>query len=257
MTLPSILVIAVTVLFLALERVFPGRDLPHLKGWYFRALFVNLAQLAITLATAKLWIELFGDWSIFNFSAWNLPILEGFVGWFTGTFFFYWWHRIRHKNGFWLVFHQIHHSPSRIEVATSFYKHPLEIFSDAVLAALVLYPLLGCSMMGAFWYNFFAATGEYFYHANLRTPKWLRYFIQTPELHSIHHQYDVHKFNYADLPMWDRMFGTYKDTTEFAERCGFPLGAEEKLGAMLAFKDVYQEDPSYNLRFNPDSSAAG
>jgi hypothetical protein len=29
--------------------------------------------------------------------------------------------------------------------------------------------------MGAFWYNFFAATGEYFYHANIRTPKWLRY----------------------------------------------------------------------------------
>jgi sterol desaturase/sphingolipid hydroxylase (fatty acid hydroxylase superfamily) len=97
-------------------------------------------------------------------------------------------------------------------------------------------------MMGAFWYNFFAATGEYFYHANLKTPGWLRYFIQTPELHSIHHEYDVHKFNFSDIPIWDRVFGTYQDTTEFAARCGFPAGAEEKIGAMLAFKDVYFEE---------------
>jgi sterol desaturase/sphingolipid hydroxylase (fatty acid hydroxylase superfamily) len=240
LTLPSVLVILATVVFLALERLCPGRPLPFVKGWYLRVLLVNGAQLLITLATARLWIELFGDLSLFDLSAWNFPLLEGFVGWFVGAFFFYWWHVIRHKKGWWLVFHQIHHSPSRIEALTSFYKHPLEILSDALLSALVLYPLLGCSMMGAFWYNFFAATGEYFYHANVRTPPWLRYFIQTPELHSIHHQFDVHKYNFADLPLWNRLFGTYKDTTDFVDRCGFPVGAEERLVEMLAFKDVYE-----------------
>lgn len=238
MTLPSVLVIVSTLIFLVWERANPGRSLPNSKGWYGRALLINLAQLGITLATARLWIELF-DVSIFDLSSWNLPILEGFVGWLIGTFFFYWWHVLRHKKGFWLVFHQIHHSPSRIETVTSFYKHPVEIFCDALLSALVLYPLLGCSMMGAFWYNFFAATGEYFYHANIRTPHWLRFFIQTPELHSVHHEYDVHNYNFSDIPLWDRLFGTYKDTTEFADRCGFPEGAEKKLGAMLVFKDVY------------------
>jgi sterol desaturase/sphingolipid hydroxylase (fatty acid hydroxylase superfamily) len=243
MTLPSILVIVATIVFLVLERIFPGRALPYSKGWYGRALLINLAQLLITLSTARIWIDLFGGFSFFHFSDWNMPLTEGFVGWFVGTFFFYWWHRLRHKKGFWVVLHQIHHSPSRIEAITSFYKHPIEILSDAILSALVLYPLLGCSMMGAFWYNFFAATGEYFYHANIRTPKWLRYFIQTPELHSIHHQFDVHKYNFADIPIWDRLFGTYKDTTDFVERCGFPQGAEEKLAKMLAFKDVYREEP--------------
>jgi len=109
------------------------------------------------------------------------------------------------------------------------------------LSAIVLYPLMGCSLPGAFWYNFFAGTGEYFYHANVKTPSWLRYLIQTPELHSIHHQLDVHQFNYSDLPIWDRLFGTYKDATAFVERCGFPEGAEARLGEMLAFKDVYAE----------------
>ena len=241
MAIPSYCVLIATVVFLVAERLFPGRTLPNSKGWYFRALLVNLAQLAITLATARVWIKLFDGWVLFHLSVWNCPMLEGFIGWFVGTFFFYWWHRVRHLDGFWVVFHQIHHSPSRIELATSFYKHPLEILSDSVLTALVLYPLLGCSMMGAFWYNFFAATGEYFYHANISTSKWLRYFIQTPELHSIHHQFGVHRFNFADLPLWDRIFGTYLDATSFASRCGFPTGAEEKLRDMLFFKDVYYE----------------
>jgi hypothetical protein len=37
--------------------------------------------------------------------------------------------------------------------------------------------------------NFFAAAGERFYHSNIRTPRWVEYFIQTPELHSIHRQF--------------------------------------------------------------------
>jgi len=241
-TLPTMLTAAATIVFLIAERLWPGRELPHAKGWYVRALAVNLAQLGITLATARLWSQLFGDVSLLRLADLNSPLLEGFIGWFVGTFFFYWWHRLRHADGWWLAFHQIHHSPSRIEIATSFYKHPIEILADALLSALVLYPLLGCSMLGAFWYNFFAATGEYFYHANLRTPRWLRFLIQTPELHSIHHQYDVHRFNFGDIPLWDRLFGTYRDGVGFAERCGFPAGAEQKLFPMLAFRDVYYED---------------
>ena len=169
---------------------------------------------------------------------WGAPAAEGFAAWFVGTFVYYWWHRLRHQPGWWTVFHQIHHSPARIEILTSFYKHPLEILTNAALSAFLLYPVLGCSLLGAFWYNFFAATGEYFYHANLRSPRWLRLFIQTPELHSIHHQQDVHAYNYSDLPLWDRLFGTYRDAPDFAPRCGFHGDAEQKLGSMLLFQDV-------------------
>jgi len=239
MTLPTVLTIFSTAAFFVLERLLPGRPLPHVFGWYFRALLVNFAQLAITLSTAKLWIEIFGPRSLFSLAAWDNPLLEGFAGWFIGTFVFYWWHRVRHQKGFWRVFHQVHHSPSRIEVLTSFYKHPVGILTNSILSAAIVFPFLGCSLLGAFWYNFFAATGEYFYHANFRSPEWLRYLIQTPELHSIHHQLDVHNYNYSDLPIWDRIFGTYKDTTRFVPNCGFPGRNEEQLAAMLLFKDVY------------------
>ena len=97
-----------------------------------------------------------------------------------------------------------------------------------------MYPFLGASLEGAFWLNFFAATGEYFYHSNIKSPKWMKHFIQTPELHSIHHQLDVHKYNYSDLPIWDKLFGTYKDTDVFMDHCGFPCDNERKLWKIAA-----------------------
>jgi sterol desaturase/sphingolipid hydroxylase (fatty acid hydroxylase superfamily) len=135
-----------------------------------RALIVTLFQVGITLATNKLWTHLFGSASLFDLHALQLPAFEGFAGWLVGTFFFYWWHRIRHMTGWWLLFHQVHHSPARIEAITSFYKHPIEIFADSALAAAVLYPLLGCSLEGAMWFNVFAATGDFLYYSIFKSP---------------------------------------------------------------------------------------
>lgn len=236
---PLSAIAAAAVAFLLLERIRPGRELPNSAGWYVRALIITLFQVGITLVTNHLWIGLFGSTSLLDLRMLHMPVVEGFVGWFVGTFFFYWWHRIRHQRGWWVLFHQIHHSPVRIEAITSFYKHPVEILADSTLAAAVLYPLLGCSLEGAMWFNAFAAIGEFFYHSNFRSPPWLKFFIQTPELHSIHHQIDVHAFNYGDLPIWDRLFGTYRDTNEFAGQCGFPRHNEKHLARMLAFQDVY------------------
>jgi sterol desaturase/sphingolipid hydroxylase (fatty acid hydroxylase superfamily) len=238
LTTPTLCLILTTILFLIAERLFPGRQLPKVKGWYTRALLVNLAQFVITVSTAKVFIKLFGDYSLFHLSNLQNPILQGMIGWTIGTFFFYWWHRYRHSKLLWYIFHQVHHSPARLEVVTSFYKHPIEILSDSFLTAIVLYPFLGCSMEGVFWNNFFAATAEFFYHGNIKTPGWIRYFIQTPELHSIHHEYDVHYYNFSDLPIWDRLFGTYMDTTEFAKRCGFEERLERQLVPMLLFKHM-------------------
>jgi len=241
MTLPTILLICVTTLFLCWERIFPGRLLPHSNNWYLRALTLNLVQLIITLFAGNIWLNISGGWSLFQLSEFSSPVIQGVIAWFVGTFIFYWWHRLRHKKSFWLIFHQVHHSASRIEILTSFYKHPIEIIVNTFFTAIILFPILGVSLLASFWFNFFAATGEYFYHANVKTPSWLRYFIQTPELHSIHHQKNVHNYNFSDLPLWDRLFGTYKDTTNFTEECGFSNHNEEKIVPMLLFKDVHND----------------
>jgi sterol desaturase/sphingolipid hydroxylase (fatty acid hydroxylase superfamily) len=146
LALPTLCMMLVAIAFLALERLRPGRELPHAPGWYTRAILINLTQAVITFGTNQLWIDLLSGMSLFHLAALPHPLLQGFIGWLISTFFFYWWHRIRHAQGFWLVFHQVHHSPARIEAITAFYKHPIEILADSALAAVILYPLLGCTL---------------------------------------------------------------------------------------------------------------
>ena len=242
--LPATLIVMATAAFFTLERLYPGRELPNSRGWYGRAIAVNIVQLAIIAIGGMTWNRYFRDHAILQWGHWDSPLAEGFFYWVAGTFVFYWWHRLRHANGFWLIFHQVHHSPSRIEVLTSFYKHPIEIAADSILTAFLIYCVFGGSATAAAWTSFFGATGEYFYHSNIRTPKWLGYFIQRPEHHSIHHELGVHRYNFGDLTIWDRLFGTFKEAEDFAPRCGFPGRNEERLGEMLRFKDVYDSQPA-------------
>lgn len=237
--IPAALIVISTAIFFIYERVAPGRALPHSPNWYWRAALMNLMQLALIGLGGLTWNQYFRSHALFQLGAWDSAILEGVFYWVVGTFVFYWWHRLRHANGFWLLFHQIHHSPSRIEVLTSFYKHPIEIAADSILTGLLIYCVFGGTAEAGAWTSFFGATGEYFYHSNIRTPKWMGYFIQRPEHHSVHHQLDVHKYNFGDLTIWDRLFGTFKEAESFAPACGFPGRNEERLVDMLCFKDVY------------------
>jgi sterol desaturase/sphingolipid hydroxylase (fatty acid hydroxylase superfamily) len=109
---PTICTMLVAAAFLLLERLAPGRELPHAPGWYGRAVLINAAQAVITFGTNRLWVNLLSGASLFHLAAVSNAVLQGFVGWLVGTFFFYWWHRLRHVRGFWVIFHQVHHSPA-------------------------------------------------------------------------------------------------------------------------------------------------
>jgi sterol desaturase/sphingolipid hydroxylase (fatty acid hydroxylase superfamily) len=237
------LIFAIAAAFMVLERLFPGRELPRSRGWYVRAVLLNGAQFGIVLLAGVTWSLWLQGPSLLHLAGKFHPLVEGFVCWFVGTFVFYWWHRARHASNFlWRTFHQIHHSASRIEVLTAFYKHPIEIATNSVLASSIIYVVLGASVEGGAWYNVFAALGEFYYHANIRTPRWTGLFIQRPEQHSIHHQFEVHHFNYGDITWWDRLFGTFRETDVFAGRCGYEEPREEYLGKMLLTADVNRSD---------------
>ena len=117
-------------------------------------------------------------------------------------------------------------------------KHPLQIALNSVLSSVIVFPLLGASVEAAAWYSFCAALGEFYYHANLRTPRWTGWFLQRPEHHSIHHQLGVHHYNYGDITWWDRLFGTFEEADRFAPRCGYAGDREQRFTEMLAFQDV-------------------
>jgi hypothetical protein len=86
LAITSLTIVLAAAAFLILERVRPGRELPNAPGWYARALVVTLFQVGITLVTNRLWVHLFAHISLFDLRALHLPIVEGFIGWFTGTF---------------------------------------------------------------------------------------------------------------------------------------------------------------------------
>jgi sterol desaturase/sphingolipid hydroxylase (fatty acid hydroxylase superfamily) len=75
----------------------------------------------------------------------------------------------------------------------------------------------------------------------VRTPQWVGLFFQRPEMHRIHHQHGRHKNNYGDIVWWDMLFGTYENPAEFTATCGFDDSREQRLGAMLEYRDVHRD----------------
>jgi sterol desaturase/sphingolipid hydroxylase (fatty acid hydroxylase superfamily) len=81
-----------------------------------------------------------------------------------------------------------------------------------------------------------------FQHTNIRTPRWLGYLIQRPESHSIHHGRGIHRYNYADLPVFDMLFGTFRNPPSYAPATGFYDGASGRVVDMLLLRDVSVPD---------------
>ena len=222
------------------ERLWPANELPQVRGWWARIAFVNALQFGILLVIGAAWDRWLGGCSLFHLARHCGDLSSGALAYFISTFVYYWWHRYRHESPFfWRVCHQLHHSARRIEILTSFYKHPVEIFLNALLGSTIVYLLLGCSPRAAAICLLFSALAEYFYHWNIRTPRWLGFVVQRPESHRIHHQFRRHTNNFADLPIWDALFGTLENAARSPARCGFEVEREERFAEMLLFRDVH------------------
>ena len=230
----SLIVALVAVLMLRVEVAKPGRTWPVVRGWWMRAVVFNALQAGcVYLAGIRLegWLALHGlRWGH------RFGTLGGtLVGYLVITFVYYWWHRWRHESDLlWRWLHQLHHSPQRLEVLTSFYKHPLEMLSNSVISLAVLYLCIGVTPGAATGAQLLTGLAELFYHWNVRTPYWLGFVFQRPESHCVHHERDQHSGNYADLPLWDMLFGTFHNPRGFDRECGFGPAAERRVVAMLA-----------------------
>lgn len=224
---------------IAVEALAPGRRWPSVPRWLPRALLVNSVQAGAVFLAGLTWDRWFPQLRLWDAS--GLGVWAGAAaGYLVHTFVYYWWHRVRHEVAFlWRWVHQVHHSPQRIEVVTSFYKHPIEILVNGALSSFVLYAVVGITAPAGALAMTVAGVAELFYHWNVRTPYWLGFLVQRPESHCIHHRAAWHRSNYADLPLWDMLFGTFENPRRFEASCGFGPERERRLGEMLAGRDVY------------------
>jgi len=235
----ALIVLAFGLAMLLIECVAPGRHLERVRGWYPRAILLNVVQALVAYLSAATWDRWFPGLSFWHIGGFGfLP--DAFPGYVAITFIYYWWHRARHEIPFlWRWLHQIHHSASRLEVVTSFYKHPIEILINGVLSPAILYVLLGLNAESAGLAFLLTGIAELFYHWNVKTPHWLGYLIQRPESHCVHHQRGRHRNNYSDLPLWDLLFGTFENPRAQPGACGFGPDAEQRLGAMLVGRSAF------------------
>lgn len=234
-------VVCAAIVMMVVEARSPGRSFPKVRGWWLRALALNGVQVVVVLTAGRLW-----DGWLREHRPWSADRLGvelgAFLGYVAITFVYYWWHRWRHESSFlWRVFHQVHHSPQRIEVITSFYKHPLEILVNGLLSSAILYVLVGLAEPAAVGAVLLSGFAELVYHWNVRTPHWFGYVFQRPESHCVHHQEGYHTKNFADLPLWDMLFGTFENPRHWNGRTGFGPNKEGRLLEMLRWKDINAE----------------
>ena len=235
-----IIVIIIGIVMIGAELARPGRRWPRVRGWWARAIAFNLVQVGAVYFAGAAWDAWMQSHSLLDLAAMG-PTAGGIAGYLILTFVYYWWHRVRHESSWlWRLFHQFHHSPQRIEVITSFYKHPAEIVANALLSSTVMYALLGLSPEAAATATLLSGLAELFYHWNVRTPRWVGFLFQRPEMHCVHHEEGRHHYNYGDLPLWDMLFGTFHNPADWEGRCGFGE-AEHRVGAMLVGRDVQVE----------------
>jgi sterol desaturase/sphingolipid hydroxylase (fatty acid hydroxylase superfamily) len=188
----------------------------------FLVLAINFVQLAIVMIVSYTWEEWMSYSGAFHLSNYVDSSSGGLIAYFIVTFIFHLWNRWRHKIDYlWTHFHQIYHSPQRLEVITSFYKHPIEMTADSIIRSFLVYAFLGLSMEEGAIYTLCTALGEFFYHTNVKTPQWIGYIFQHPEMRRIHHEYEKHTNNYGDIVWWDMLFGSYGNRKEFNRTSGF------------------------------------
>ncbi|WP_353778252.1 sterol desaturase family protein [Winogradskyella sp. 3972H.M.0a.05] len=238
----SLAVLAMYAILMCWEAFFPAKELPKIKFWKLR----GLASFAFFFYLSS-YLPLFIDPYLESYRLVDLTNLTTLIGGLVGVVLYefgvYVWHRTMHSFNFlWRVFHQMHHSAERLDTYGAFYFSPLDMVGWTVLGSLCFALLVGLSPQAITVTLLVTNFLGMFQHANIKTPVWLGYIIQRPESHTVHHAKGIHRYNYSDLPIFDILFGTFKNPKNYKYETGFYNGASAKVWQMLTFKDLNKKD---------------
>lgn len=238
----SLIVLALYAGLMMWEGLAPGRTLPVIRYWRLKGLTAFVAFFYLSTYLPLLWDQHLARYQLLDLTALGTfgSVIVGLLIYELGA---YWWHRSMHSsNLLWRGFHQMHHSAERLDTYGAFWFSPLDMIGWTLLASLCLVLVVGVTPQAAtvllLSITFFAM----FQHANIRTPRWIGYLIQRPESHTIHHGNGIHRYNYADLPLLDMLFGTFRNPRGFQVETGFYPGASKRVTDMLLFKDVDRDE---------------
>lgn len=224
--------------FLLVDLFGGARRYPGGWSWKLRGLGMTVVTFAVAVGVTLFWAGVFGEHHLFDLG--GLGTWAGaLVGVLAASGITYWYHRTVHRSDRLWRLHQMHHSAETIDTFGANWIHPVDNVFFTTWGSLVFFPLLGLTPEAGAIGSVFITFNSLFQHMNKRTPHWVGYFIQRPESHCIHHARGVHAFNYSDVPLWDMLFGTYRNpkSVEGVE-AGFYDGASARVWEMLTFRAV-------------------
>ncbi len=235
-----VLLIPVSFIVMAIvERIRPARKFPVVPRWHWIGVgtfvYAGLMNALLPALLPEAWLA---SHRLMNLSA--LGVLPSvLLGHLLITFFTFAWHRATHHFApLWRGFHQLHHAPRHLNIYVANVMHPTDLAVYVVVPTLIALFVLGVDPLAAAILGNLGAFIAFFQHWNVRTPQWVGYFVQRPESHCVHHQRGLHGYNYSDFPLWDILFGTFRNPKTWQGETGFDAPADSRYGAMLAFADV-------------------
>jgi len=234
----SLYILAMYALLMIWEAIYPARKLPVIPFWKLKGIIFFFIFFYLSTYLPLLYAALLPTSQLINLSNVN-PIVAGISGLLLYELGIYVWHWSMHKsNRLWKIFHQMHHSAERLDTYGAFYFSPFDMAGFTILGTICFSLIAGLPPQGItivlLVSNFFSI----FQHANIKTPVWLGYIVQRPESHAVHHARGIHAFNYSDLPLFDMLFGTFKNPKEYVHETGFYDGASSRVKDMLLFKEI-------------------
>ncbi|MCA9056510.1 MAG: sterol desaturase family protein [Planctomycetaceae bacterium] len=179
-----------------------------------------LVRFALPL-TALQTAEMARDWhwgvlALVDWPAW----LEAAIAIVALDFVIYWQHVLFHRVPLFWRLHRVHHADLDLDVTSGVRFHTLEILLSMLLKCGAV-AILGAAPLAVVAFEVILNATSMFNHSNVRMPlgldRWLRWFVVTPDMHRVHHSVIPRETNsnYGfNLPLWDRVFGTYRPQPE-------------------------------------------
>lgn len=234
----SLYLLGMYLLLILWEAFFPARKLPRIRNWRLKGIVFFFIFFYLSSYLPLWYGELLPTSQLIDLSSINV-IVSSVTGILLFELGMYTWHRMMHKNNWlWRIFHQMHHSAERLDTYGAFYFSPFDMIGFTLLGTVCFSFILGLPAQSItitlLVTNFFSI----FQHANIKTPTWLGYIIQRPESHAVHHAKGVHAYNYSDLPLFDILFGTFRNPADYVKETGFYQGASSRIKDMLLFREV-------------------
>lgn len=234
----SLIALSMYALLIVWEALFPASELPKVKNWKLKGLVSFFVYFFLSSYLPLLTDPFLSKFQLFDLTGLG-NVGGGILAIILYEFGLFFWHWAIHKSDIlWRVFHQMHHSAERMDTYGAFYFSVFDMIGFTFLGSICLALFIGVTPQAVTIMLLATMFLAIFQHTNIRTPQWLGYIVQRPESHTVHHARGVHKYNYSDLPVFDMMFGTFKNPKGYEHETGFYEGASSKIIEMLTFQDI-------------------